>query len=180
MGYEVGWMKKDMTTAGHSGVPSRPPRLRLLGGLAVAVLFGITVAAFGGGGSSGRSNAPAYHSAVALASMPASAAASRAPAAQCAPSGTSLQISAKNLSFDKKCLAAPANTPFTIAFKNEDALPHDVAIFTNSSATTKLFVGSYITGPKTVTYHVPPLKPGTYYFRCDNHPTLMTGTFVVK
>ena len=58
-------------------------------------------------------------------------------------------------------------------------VPHDVAIYTNSSATTTLFKGTVVTGPTTTTYHVPALKAGTYYFRCDIHPTQMTGTFVV-
>ena len=99
----------------------------------------------------------------------------------CSPSGTTVTVSAKNLAFDAKCLAAPANTPFTISFDNKDSgVPHNVAIFTDSSATKSLFTGSVVTGPKTVTYHVPALKPGTYYFRCDVHPTTMHGTFVVK
>ena len=31
-----------------------------------------------------------------------------------------------------------------------------------------------------MTYDVPALEPGTYFFRCDVHPGQMTGTFVVK
>ncbi|MGH3847487.1 MAG: cupredoxin domain-containing protein, partial [Pseudonocardiaceae bacterium] len=101
-------------------------------------------------------------------------------AGTCSPSGSSLQISAHDIKFDKSCLAAPANQAFTITFKNEDAgVPHDVAIYTNSSATTTLFKGAVVTGPTTTTYHVPALKAGTYYFRCDIHPTQMFGTFVV-
>lgn len=101
-------------------------------------------------------------------------------ASSCSPSGTSLQISAQNVKFDKSCLAAPANQAFTITFNNEDAgVPHDVAIYTNSSATTTLFKGAVVSGPTTTTYHVPALKAGTYYFRCDIHPTQMFGTFVV-
>lgn len=100
--------------------------------------------------------------------------------ATCKPGGTSLQISAQNIKFDKDCLAAPANQAFTIAFKNGDpGVPHDVAIYTNSSATTVLFKGAVVAGPTTTTYHVPALKAGTYYFRCDIHPTQMFGTFVV-
>lgn len=101
-------------------------------------------------------------------------------AGTCKPSGTSLQISAHDIKFDKNCLAAPAGQAFTITFDNQDAgVPHDVAIYTNSSATTTLFKGAIVTGPATTTYHVPALKAGTYYFRCDIHPTQMFGTFVV-
>ena len=45
---------------------------------------------------------------------------------------------------------------------------------------TRIFVGDYITGLKTITYtFTVPSKPGNYFFRCDIHPELMTGTFVV-
>jgi hypothetical protein len=50
-----------------------------------------------------------------------------------------------------------------------------VAIYTDDSATESLFVGDLVDGPKTVTYDVPALDPGSYYFRCDVHPQ-MNGT----
>jgi plastocyanin len=34
------------------------------------------------------------------------------------------------------------------------------------------------TGPTTVTYDIPALDAGTYYFHCDVHPT-MNGSVVV-
>jgi len=108
------------------------------------------------------------------------------PTAQpaCEPDGTTLQISAQNLTFDKNCLAAPAGEAFTIEFTNQEAVPHNVEIFTDSSATTRLGgatgPGDIVTGPATVTYQVDPLEPGTYYFHCDIHPTTMNGAFVVK
>ena len=107
--------------------------------------------------------------------------AGQAQAAHCSPTGTSLVVTAKGVHFDKSCLAAPAGKPFTITFTNTDSgVPHNVAVYTNSSGTTNLFRGSIVTGPKTATYHVPALKAGTYYFRCDVHPQAMNGTFVVK
>ena len=85
-----------------------------------------------------------------------------------------------NAVFDTDCLAAPAGRPFTIAFDNMDpGVPHNVSIYTDSSATTALFTGDLVTGPKAVTYDVGALKPGTYHFRCDVHPRTMFGTFVV-
>jgi plastocyanin len=105
---------------------------------------------------------------------------SPAPAA-CSPSGTALSISASTLSFDKDCLAAPAARGFTLEFDNTVAgIPHNVSIYTDSSAADSLFVGERVDGPKSVTYRVGPLPAGTYYFRCDFHPPQMNGTFVVK
>ena len=103
-----------------------------------------------------------------------------ATAAACTPAGTKLSIAAQNVLFSTDCLAAPADTPFTIAFDNKDVgVPHNVAIYTDDSATKALFTGEMVTGPKKVTYSVKALPAGTYFFRCDVHPTTMSGTFVV-
>ncbi len=59
---------------------------------------------------------------------------------------------------------------------NEDAAPHNVAIYTDSSAGESLFVGELVSSATTV-YEVPALEPGTYFFRCDLHPE-MNGTLV--
>jgi len=56
----------------------------------------------------------------------------------------------------------------------------DARTVLNVGAAKSLFTGALVTGPKTVTYQVPALSAGTYYFRCDVHPTQMFGTFVVK
>jgi plastocyanin len=115
---------------------------------------------------------------------PPSGAATTPPAATCEPDGTTLQISAQNIAFDKNCLAAPAGKAFTIEFNNKEAVPHNVEIFTDSSATNRLGGATgptdTIAGPATVNYKVDALKAGTYYFHCDVHPTVMFGTFVVK
>jgi cytochrome c oxidase subunit 2 len=99
----------------------------------------------------------------------------------CEPSGTELRIAAENLRFDTSCLAAPADTPFAIAFENRDqGVPHNTAIYTDETAREPLFVGEIVTGPTEVRYEVPALPAGTYFFRCDVHPTTMTGAFVVS
>jgi copper-containing nitrite reductase len=101
--------------------------------------------------------------------------------ASCTPSGTALKLVAHNVAFDTSCLAAPAGKPFTIAFDNQDpGVPHNVSIYTDDTATKPLFTGEMVTGPKKVTYKVDALPAGTYFFRCDVHPTTMTGTFVVQ
>jgi nitrite reductase (NO-forming) len=139
--------------------------------------FTAGVASFGpgGGGSSSTTS-----SASPTMSMPMSPSASTA-AASCTPKGTALKLVAHNTVFDTACLAAPAGKAFTIAFDNQDpAIPHNMSIYTDDSATTALFTGEMVTGPKKVTYDVPALDAGTYFFRCDVHPTTMTGTFIVR
>jgi len=106
------------------------------------------------------------------------------PAASCSPSGAALTVSAQNIAFNTNCLAAPANTAFTLQFTNNDSgTPHNVEIFTNSSATTRLGGATgptdILVGPGSVTYKVDALPAGSYFFRCDIHPQQMTGTFVV-
>lgn len=105
--------------------------------------------------------------------------------AACSPSGTTLSETAQNVAFQATCLAAPANTAFTINFDNKDSgIPHDIHIFsadpTQNPGATSLFMGALVTGPNSATYQVPSLPAGTYFFHCDVHPTQMTGTFVVK
>src|SRR5438552_18900700 len=74
--------------------------------------------------------------------------------ATCSPHGSHLQISARSSAFSTSCLAAPANTPFTIAFHNEDAnTPHSVEVLSGSGGV--LFRGAIFPGVKSVTYHLP-------------------------
>lgn len=105
--------------------------------------------------------------------------AATSPKPTCTPSGTSLTVAAKNNMFDKDCLAAPANSPFTIAFNNQDYDIHNVAIYDKDHGDKVLFKGEVIYGPKSITYSVPALAEGTYEFRCDPHADSMIGTFIV-
>ena len=90
-----------------------------------------------------------------------------------------IQISAKDLKFSTAQLNAPADKAFTIVFDNQEAAPHNVAIYKDQSASQKVFVQDPFGGPKLVTYHVGPLAAGSYFFRCDVH-TAMQGTLTVK
>jgi plastocyanin len=83
-----------------------------------------------------------------------------------------LRITAKDLSFSAGTLAAPAGKPFQIAFDNQDAAPHNVAIYRDASAAEKIFVSDPFRGSALVVYDVPALQSGTYYFRCDVHPAM--------
>jgi plastocyanin len=96
----------------------------------------------------------------------------------CAPPSC-VSIVAKNIAFTQKSYTAPAGKAFTIEFDNEDTAPHNVAIYRDSSASDRLFVGTVFQGPKTESYHVPTLPAGSYFFRCDVH-VQMNGTFKVE
>lgn len=111
-----------------------------------------------------------------------SGAATPSAAAACAKADASgaIKLTAKDIAFSAPCMEGTPSTALTIQFTNADAVPHDVAIYTNSSKSQELFRGDLVTGPdKIVTYKLPPLKAGAYFFECTVH-TLMNGTFTVK
>jgi plastocyanin len=93
--------------------------------------------------------------------------------------GGGLTVTAKSLAFDTKEIDLPAGQPTTITFDNQDAgVPHNIAIYTDSSASKALFQGEQFPGVDSREYAIPALDPGTYYFRCDVHNT-MNGSVVV-
>ena len=106
-----------------------------------------------------------------------------ATAVLAAPAGNAVQLTltSQNIQFDKKTLAAPAGRHVVLTFVNNDAgVPHNFALYSDSSATKKIFIGEFITGTKTTTYEFDaPSTPGNYFFRCDLHPSIMYGTFEV-
>ena len=89
-------------------------------------------------------------------------------------------IVAANIQFDTDRLEVPAGKPFTISFHNADAgVPHNVAIYTDDSASDALFVGDIFNGDETRDYEVPAVDAGEYFFHCDVHPA-MNGTVVAE
>jgi len=93
----------------------------------------------------------------------------------------SVTLVAQNSRFDKSTIAASPGASVTVTLENRDAgVPHNVAFYTNRSASQPIFKGNLITGPatETVTFNAPS-APGSYFFRCDVHPDTMTGVFRV-
>jgi plastocyanin len=88
------------------------------------------------------------------------------------------QIVTREMAFVPTTLRVVAERPSTLLLVNEDAAPHNVAIYRDSSASEALFVGELISS-SSVTYELPSLAPGSYFFRCDLHPE-MTGMLVVE
>jgi plastocyanin len=117
---------------------------------------------------------------VALAAV--SVACSSAAAKPAAPSGpvdpNGPTIVAKDMKFQTATVEVKADSAFTLHFDNQDSAPHNVGIYTDSSAGTAVSVGDIVSSAKA-DQAVPALKAGTYFFRCDVHHE-MTGTIVAK
>ena len=85
------------------------------------------------------------------------------------------------MDFSEHTINVPALAIVTLNFTNNDSgLIHNFAVYTDSNATNLIFRGSDITGPGRVPYQFQAPQRGTYFFRCDHHPTAMWGTFVVQ
>ncbi len=141
--------------------------MRTLRITALAAVLGLGLAACGGGGDT--TSAPAGSTS--------------AP-----PGGTTLTVTApadaSNAGWAEKTLSAPADTPFTIVFSNDDGgIPHNVQIFEGTDTTaTAVFVpadNAMINGVAEATYAIPALAAGTYTYNCFSHPATMVGTMTV-
>lgn len=95
---------------------------------------------------------------------------------------TTVDLAAEDIAFDTSTITVPAGAEVTVNFDNkDDGIPHNLAVYTDSSADEEIFVGDTVTGPATTTYtFTAPDDPGTYFFRCDVHPQQMTGDFIVQ
>jgi plastocyanin len=87
-------------------------------------------------------------------------------------------VTAVDMAFDPGSSTVPAGEAFTIAFVNEDSMPHNIALYTDASKSEKIFEGEMVTDG-TVVYDLPALDAGEYFFDCSLHPN-MTGALVVE
>lgn len=97
-----------------------------------------------------------------------------------APSGNAIQITAKNIKFDKTTLTAAAGD-VTIQFNNADnAIPHNFAVYKSDSGPTDEIKHTDIAaGPVVQTLQLT-LEKGTYFFDCQVHPAQMSGKLIVE
>lgn len=96
-----------------------------------------------------------------------------------APAGDAVLVTARDLKFDQTAITVPADEAFDLVLDNQEGAPHNVAIYTDESASTKISIGDVISGPAQKTQTVPALAVGTYFFRCDVHPD-MKGSIVAE
>jgi len=95
---------------------------------------------------------------------------------------TIVNIMAKNIAFNMSTITVPVGAEVTVNFDNQDSgVQHNIAFYTDSSAATTIYKGPITTGPNKTTFtFTAPSTAGTYFFRCDVHPTQMTGQFIVQ
>ena len=106
------------------------------------------------------------------------------PEPSAGPAAVNIQLAAKDIAYSTLSLEAPADTPFSITFGNQDeGVPHNVDIYEGQGTTgARVFDGGApFEGKETKIYAIPPLAAGTYTFNCRAHPIpAMTGTLTVK
>ena len=119
----------------------------------------------------------------------------RADGSNTAHNGSDLRVEGRDITFDTRCLIAPAGRPITIRFGNHDAdVPRNISIYeltpflreciVTGTAPLQdtdhpLFRGDIVEGAREIRYSVDPLDPGEYYFQDDVHPSA-NGVLVVE
>jgi plastocyanin len=94
------------------------------------------------------------------------------------PSNYILMIN--GIKFDKDEMHIPPNVDVPIVADNqEQGVTHNWAAYTDESASELIAGSDQCPGPCTEVVTVN-LDVGEYYFQCDVHPTLMTGTLFVE
>lgn len=106
-------------------------------------------------------------------------AAPAAGAEAAAPAPEAVEIVAENLEFTTDELTFPAGEEVALAFDNPDAAPHNVSIYADDSLDESFFIGDNVDPGASITYEIPALEAGAYYFRCDIHPN-MAGRVTVE
>ena len=93
-----------------------------------------------------------------------------------------VNIMAENTAFNVSTITVTAGSEVTVNFDNQDAnVAHNIAFYETSAADKPIYVGEVFQGPKMIVYKfTAPDIPGTYFFRCDVHPSNMNGQFIVQ
>lgn len=91
-----------------------------------------------------------------------------------------IDLAAANVAFDHSEIRLRAGGEVNVHFANNDNVPHNLAIYRTPEATEVIFKGRIIDGGTSTDYGFEAPSTGSYFFRCDVHPSVMTGTVVVE
>ena len=89
------------------------------------------------------------------------------------------EISADDLEFNATTITAPAGQPFTVAFTNMEAVPHNFSVYLEEGGEL-VAEGAVISEGETDEVEIEGLAAGEYFFVCDVHAGEMMGTLVVE
>ncbi len=105
--------------------------------------------------------------------------ASAGPTAAAVPEVPEISASTA-LSYETSTLIVPAGREFDLVFhNNQEGVPHNVRIDDSPAGAVIIFDGEEITGVADITYQVPAIDEGDYYFLCRVHPN-MNGTLQAR
>jgi plastocyanin len=97
--------------------------------------------------------------------------------------GGGLSVTADNISFDTDLITVTAGEEAAIDFENADSVEHNIAVYPDEESgvakSDATFTGDIIQGGQSITYDVPAVDAGEYYFQCDVHPN-MNGAYVAE
>ena len=120
--------------------------------------------------------------AICLVACSGSAGSTKPPAGACVSTdaSNSVTLTANNLQFSATCIQAVVGKNIVIHFTNEEAVPHDVAVYKDNTKKELLGKSDIVTGPNgSTTLTIPVQLPGQLYFECTIH-TSMNGSLVVR
>jgi plastocyanin len=99
--------------------------------------------------------------------------------------GQTFEVIAQNIAFSVREIRAQSSGQIRVRLDNRDTgVEHNIAFYQSASNTTAPLiagsVGLTFAGPgiDDTVFQAPPA--GNYFFRCDVHPTTMTGNFIVQ
>jgi plastocyanin len=103
------------------------------------------------------------------------------PPSDCARAeGGVITLSAADLEFSAPCLVANAGEAFTIRFTNDDSVPHNVAVYQDSSKANEYARGEILNQGQSADTDVEALDAGQYYFDCQVHPDMSGTLYIVE